>query len=397
MTNMQSKKASNAVVQLQPVEIHELEKKLAPKPAAATDNKSSADKTNSESEPLTSASSRPAQRNVVLPCFSQSGRERVFAELGLFFEVHPSRFFVLDLRSDTKKLSISFGEPADDSAGSQVVVIEGSPQQIPEIVGLVRAHLLIGVRTELALFDGALLPEALSGVLPLCDTVIMESHLFDHIGGSGWGDGRAALFSELLNGKLSIVDSGWLRLSAVREELRRAYDQCALSEPNQIKISYSLSDSVNNQSLPTVAVLMAGWCCARLGAVRIDPSATGAVAELEDGSKVIVIFVKVDRPVDKLRDAKGGDSERLNGLLTSGADIAGLEVSWRNGRIAISIGGGKISTNTETFADIVSKPIHSERVSENEADTDRWRRYFVIGESITNYRTSLKLALSLFR
>lgn len=424
----QSKRASNAgaAVHLQPVEIRDLEKKLGPKPApaistaptssTATSNRDGAtngttkgvtsadtrgagnpdaEGQNNEGfdrEPLSSAASRPAQRNMVLPCFSKTGRERVFAELGVFFEVHPSRFFVLDLRQETQKISIFLGEPAEDSAGSQVVVIEGNPQQIPEIVGLVRASLLIGVHTELALFDGALLPEALSGLLPLCDDVIMESHLFDHLGGSGWGDGRAALFTELLAGKLSIVDSGWLRLSAVREELRRAFDQRGLEGPSSIEIKYTNPGAeatvASIPSLPTVVILMAGWCCARLGAVSLVPLASGALAELEDGSKIAISFSLAD-PVQRKPVA--------DGLLTSGADLTGLTIAWRNGRISISIGDGKISTNTDGNTPSLSSPIHSERIFEGEADTDRWRRYFVIGESTTNYRGSLEIALALFR
>lgn|GEM_PF-6978834 len=408
---------NTAMIELIRVKIAELGQKLAPRPSspsgvAVTIGKGAVP-ASSESEAIPT-STRPAQRNVVLPCFSQAGRERVFAELNLFFEVNPSRFFLLDLRREYQELSVSIGEPVGDSAGSQVVVFEGAPNHLPEICGLIRSHVLVGVHTELALFDGALLPEALSALLSLSDSVLIESNLFDHLGGSGWGDGRAALFAEILAANVSIIDSSWLRLSSLREELRRAYDQRGLLGVQGLEIQYtvarnstakeshssSISNSDSLHGLPTVAVLMAGWCCSRLGAHSLSPALAGAFAEFEDGQRIPLKFSRVPNSANP----SGTKVEGLN-LEKNDAGVCGLVMPCTNGIIRIEIIAAEAANNnisksgafllrTEVDTEIKTR---SERVFEQEADTDRWRRYFRIGESVTNYRSSLRLALALFR
>jgi hypothetical protein len=372
-------------VTLSALSLDELGKRLAPKPS-----KTAAEGDSNAVLGSDAARSRPAQLNLIIPCFSKEGRARVFDELALFFEVHPSRFFLVDLRLDAGELSCSFGEPIGDLAGNQVVVFEGGLRHLPEICGLLRAHLLIGVHTELALLDGGLLPAALTSLLPLCDGVGIESHLFDHLGGSGWGDGRAALFKELLKARVGIVDSGWLRLSTLREELRRSFEHRGFTEPAKIRIGYaghadsgSGRQQQGRRGLPTVAVLMAGWCCDRLGAQRIAPTSSGAYAELDDGRRVEIEFAAL--PVT----TKGAN-------ILEGADVTELAIEWRNGRIAVRIDGGVISTEVEGRPATFATTVHSERPIELEGDKDRWRRYFVIGESITNYRSSLQLATALF-
>lgn len=371
--------SSTAMVQLTPVAIGELAVRLAPKAAVEPPVLQAG-----AEQGKAAASSRPAQRNMVIPCFSQHGRERVFSELSLFFELHPSRFFLVDLRPEHPELRASIGEPIGDSAGSQVIVFEGAPHHLPAICGLLRAHLLIGVQTELALLDGALLPEALSALLPLSNAVLIESHLFDHLGGSGWGDGRAALFAELLNSELTTIDSSWLRLSALREEIRRAFDQRGLLDPSTIEIEYIPTVSYRGDpvsGLPTVAILLAGWCCSRLGAHRFVPTSVGGVAEFENGDKISISFVRAELKDHALGSASEG----------RGAEVVGLRLRCRNGGIKIHISNGVL--RTEVDAEVKS---HSERSMEHESDTDRWRRYFLIGESVTNYRDSVMIALPLF-
>lgn len=290
----------------------------------------------------------------------------------LLVSVHPSRFILLDLRENFHELGAAIGDLSYDKAGSQLIVIEAPLSSIAAVASVVRSDVLSGVSTELFLYDSGLTPAALQALLPLSDAIFLSSGLFDGISSSGWGDGRVALFRQILDTGFTIVDSEWLRFSTLREEIRRSFDRASretLGKINSIVIEFEASQ----KGYPSVALLAMGWCVERLGLRFVGPALDGYQFQ---------------------HHAFGNGNVSL---LLKGTFAVGSKAEVRKVTIACGDQSVKIShTGTRISADVsLGTAFHVERSFETESDWERLRRYFLIGESVTNYRPALAAALKL--
>jgi glucose-6-phosphate dehydrogenase assembly protein OpcA len=221
----------------------------------------------------------------------------------------------------------------------------------------------VDVPTELFINQPLAGAEALETLLPLSDYVLLDSKEFE--------DSLDTL-NRISRAKLKYFDFQWIRLAPWRDQIRQVFDRAQVGERlNELRSIEVHSSASRNVSIDFGGMLIAAWLAERLGA---EPVAYGSFGyECVRGTGEIVrIGVMVDE--------RHSES--------------------RLGRIEFRFDGGTVRLMRNEGLECVVELGHSYRFArpfEDEELQSIIKRYYLIGESISNYDGALRSALDMIR
>ena len=302
---------------------------------------------------------------------SLSSLEGILEELAV---IHPSRFFVVCL--DVEAETISAGVSARChifSKGrhvcSEVIRLVAPPDRVDALPGILRANFLPGLPTELFVAESDVSPALLEHLSRLADVAVLDAAHFD---------GRPDLLRGIAGQTGSIIDLQWIGLGPWRDQIRSVFDRSAdpalLATLRSIEIEVSGSDGVSLAGL-----LLAGWLSERLGLASIRGAGgawEGTLSMPPHPPRPVGITVSARRGAE-------GAEPRIEAVCLR---FQGAEEP----RVVLSRRGSELECTVHLGSTVrMSRPLEGDEAAV------RLRRYFLIGESTTNYPAALRAALAL--
>ncbi len=282
----------------------------------------------------------------------------------------PSRFFVVYEDPALKDLQTSVAGRCQIVSRGRHLCCELVRVACPKVgaallPNVLRANLLTGMQTELLVGEQAVGSELLELVRPIADRLFLNS-----------ADVPGGLSTvRRLNEDLPIVDVQWLFLSGWRDQLKSVFSHDLLVQQLDTLEEISIAAPGSGQGpLPAGALLLAGWIGSRLRLTPMSYGTGGFVCQSPAGERV-QIRLRYDPKV------QNGQVQNLR-LDFRRLGPAEAHVELRHG------------ARLETFVE-AGQRYHVSRMLDDETVTGALRRYFVIGESTTNYRSALRFAVEL--
>lgn len=350
---------------------------------------------------------RASSTNVLLPLGSADAAEAVESLVEEVARLHPSRFFLCGVNNALNALAAevsarchftSKGAGRAQHVCSELVRFGVPNSQLAALAQAVRANLVSGTPTELFLFDSRVEGELLDALLPLVDDLVLDSSM--------WSE-RVFLLEKMLSSARHVVDLQWIALGPWRELLRSAF---AIPEArglaNGISRVQVITDaslgaarggaterrSVSEGALPRGAtmagLLLHGWIASRLHltptSVRDDEEGSGIqlMSSMPTGASVSSSVASVgEAAVSPPRWLASGEA---TGPTVRSVRIEGIGRGGRSTSIEIQRSGGLLEAKVRGNSSVVlTRPI------EKEEGIDFLRRFFLIGESVTNYPAAM--------
>ena len=310
-----------------------------------------------------------ADRNfVVLTTKARLGEvEQMLSEFAVSI---PSRFFVVYHDPSVPDLQAAVaGRCQIVSRGRhlccEVVRLAFSGAGANLLPNVLRANLLTGMSTELLVGEVGIGADLLELLRPIADRLFVDS--------ADVPGGLPAV--RRLSEELPIVDVQWLFLSAWRDQVKSVFshdlliEQLARLEEIQIGVPERKAGS-----LPAGALLLAGWIGSRLHLTPMSFGSAGFVCQSPCGEQVRIVV----RPGGRMVDGQ------LLSLHLGFTRSAGAEPS-------VEL---RHEAKLETYVH-AGQNYHVSRRLDDETVTGALKRYFVIGDSTTNYRAALRFAVEL--
>lgn len=275
-------------------------------------------------------------------------------------EVHPNRTFliVLDETNSEPKVELStrcHKISQTEHVCSEVIRFTCSPAKLSAAKSIVRAHLLTGMPTELVLNEESGALQTYREFREIAEQVIFSSELFER-------DFQS--LRQLLESEHNLIDLQWVAIGNLREQVKEVFDLPLVIQ--QIRGLRDVEISCGAQL--SSALLIGGWIVDRLGMIPLRKNGDRLAFTSYEGQEV------------GMRIIKGGSANELSKLSFSFESGGSINIEKRNMlETEININGQRR----------ISRPI--ERLSYE----DLVRRYFFIGESTSNYRSSLSHALKI--
>jgi len=282
----------------------------------------------------------------------------------------PSRFFVVYEDPALRELQTSVAGRCQIVSRGRHLCCEMVRLACPKVgaallPNVLRANLLTGKQTELLVGEQAVSSELLELVRPIADRLFLNS--------ADVPGGLATV--RRLNEDLPIVDVQWLFLSAWRDQVKSVFSHDLLIQQLDALEEISIAAPSDGAGvLPAGALLLAGWISSRLHLTPMSYGSSGFVCQSPVGEPVH-IRVRSDASAPR-----GQVQKLLLKFRRQGSSEAHIEL--RHGE------------RLETFVE-AGQRYHVSRVLDDETVTGALRRYFVIGESTTNYRSALRFAVEL--
>jgi len=318
-----------------------------------------------------SSVSRSRNSNFIFLTSSAEEWEVVDDLLSTFSVTHPGRFFVIS--ADSKKQEIKTevslrcqSLSKSTSICSDVIRISSGVDTLDAVPSIVRANLMSGVATEIFLRHPEVNMNLFHHFLPLSDLVIIDSCEFED---------DFSLLDQLSSISIPVLDLQWVGLSVWREQVKSIFERPLLVECLQgiTKIRISGRKASASLSYPAAVLILAGWFMSRM---KLEVESFG-----ESGYECVSSFGQTVRLVLE-SNTEVSESSLMEVELVFAAQDTGLRVFLER---------KKVLDTTIEFGGIhkLSRPLDEETL------TARIRRYFLIGESITNYQEALVNALEL--
>jgi glucose-6-phosphate dehydrogenase assembly protein OpcA len=315
--------------------------------------------------------SRSANTNVIIAVSSRALLGDVETAIDGLSLVHPSRFFVVfcdDTLEDiaTEISARCHGLSKSAHVCSEVVRIGAPAAKLPMVPSIVRGHFMTGTATELYLFDRGVSRELLDRLVPLADAIVFDSSDFSE---------RVDIVAEAARWCSSLVDVQWIGLGPWREEIKTAFASPVVREllSGLSEISIRAAGGTREPP-PFVALLLAGWIVERLGLTHVIGRHGTLRGHLPLAGNREVRIVFDSRPAGEARL----EEVRFQATLANGSA----------GSVRLVHGAGGLETIVEA-----SRSFRSLRPLEDESRDALLRRFFLIGESTTNYNAALRAAL----
>lgn len=321
---------------------------------------------------------RAANANVIIPLSSPELLEALEPQLDVLSFAHPSRFFVVYFDEKAQSLSTSVSARCHALSKSEHVCAEiiriGFPRrEVAAVPSLIRACLLTGMQTEFYLFDGRFDVQELRKFSNLGDSLILDSADFE---------GRYEELYTVQNLTRSVLDLQWVGLGLWRDEIKalfeRPFIRSYLPAVRAVEITAS---SASTAATPASALLLGAWILDRM---RLGSQVRWAGGDFEciatEGQSVRM----------SLRSTRGAAESKLLEVLFR-FDPLRIGESPQDQYIRVSC-----ADSLETMVDL-NVSFRTSRPVEDNSKTERLKRYFLIGESVTNYTASAALAQRLER
>ena len=276
-------------------------------------------------------------------------REKTEDLINTFTLAHPNRAFLVVIDEEQQELKAEFSARChkvsqNEHVCSEVIRLSAKEKNLTALKSVIRANLLTGMNTELVLFNGKNFLQEYENFAELSEQLIFTSADFAD---------KFQDLSELLSSRLNLVDLEWIKLGTWRDQIKEIFDlplaRESLHELKAVNIIYSGSASS--------AKLLSGW-----------------------------IF-------DRLRNAYN-EPQRLLYQITEGGDkdgLCSLTLSFQNSEDYIQINHADLLESEISLG----VKIRTTRVIEDLSDNELLKRFFLVGESTCNYRSSLAGALKL--
>lgn len=301
---------------------------------------------------------------VVAPAHSEAWK----GTLEELTKLTPGRFFVLSIGRVEKHahLTVMCHSSGSSTVCSEVVHLQIQAGQEEGLPSLLRAHLLPTVPLHLVVLDPSLDLQLLKTLISLAETIYLDSEEVQD---------PAGLLAIIEERKLQVVDLQWLALSPWRESIKSSFDRSSMIErlPLIQKIVIR-GRSSSTRDVPVSMLLLAGWVAGRLGLSLEGEGRSSPLSFSRDsGERVFIEFVM-----------EGGDAPRLDVLhLLDGSGAPLLELRHQGDRGALE---ALIHEQLEV------KILHP---FEDLTSTELLARYFLVGESTSNYCSASRLAVEL--
>lgn len=300
------------------------------------------------------AYARAANVNVIV--ITSKGSDAALVEaLSL---VRPSRFFLVTIDDSLNEIQVevsaqchSVGYVASEGhyVCSEIVTLKGTKNDLEKIAGIIRANVMPGMPVEFVISDATLKYQNISPLIELSERI--------YFNGSNFSFDNLEKLSKL---KIDLVDLEWIRLNAWREEIRTAYSQLAQSglQAGQLQ---SVTNVFSNR---VSAFILTGWIASRLGLKVAALGGSGVECVGPDGEKTLIQLKEGSPP--------------------------SLTLQFKIGQIDLSESGDTLNLSVKGSNSHQSR--HSVR---KEGDIELLKRYLLIGESTSNYRNALQVAIDI--
>lgn len=321
---------------------------------------------------------RAANANVIIPLSGVAKLEPLEADLDTLSLVHPSRFFVIyvDNQLQSPEVYISARCHAlskSEHVCSEILRIAFPAAQFAAIPSLIRANTLTDMPTEVYLADADFPKEFLTGLLENGNTLALDSAEFE---------GRFDALEQLEGMVDTVLDLQWVGLGLWRDEIKDLFSRPLVREYVRSIRSVEVASTAPEGRDSAAALLVGAWIADRLGLAR------GLVYghdgfECSDGSgRTIRLAFK--------KSAAAGASKLTEVLFRF--DPLQVGSASQDQYIRLRRNGEAL----ETMVDL-NVSYRATRPFDDESRQSRVRRYFLIGESMTNYTAAARLALEFAR
>ena len=307
---------------------------------------------------------RGSNTNLMLLAGAAPKEDLIEELVDLFSVSHPCRFFILrpdaslaKIQSEITALCRRVGK--SEHLCTEVIRISFSPTAQAAVPGVVLANLMTGTGTELYLADKSVSITDLQNFGALAERIYYDCDCF------GERFFQSGMAETLLAHGAALVDLNWIALGAWREQIRLCFERVMLRNANLRLAEIRLECPALSRS--AAGALLAGWIVDRLG-LRVSKG-SGSGVRLEDRHHHAMELNFKLSPGDQMR--------MVEFVFESGLSLKLASVP---GGIESHFGGGEY----RLFAPVESEP----RI-------ELLRRYFLIGESVSNYKHSLEAALKI--
>ncbi len=283
--------------------------------------------------------------------------------LDSFSESYPSRFFVVYFDQSLQKVEAEISARCHfyshkERTCSEIIRFGATRELISGVSNAIRSNALGGMPSDLLVFDPGISAKDLSFFLPLIDRVIYDSSSMD--------TGTIALLSD---SDITSVDLDWIRISVWRDEIKSEFGKTTLLSSLTKLSKVSIRATSPDSALPFCAKLLAAWIVNRIGLKVGEKGSSGYKCLAPDGSTIDLV----------IEGCKGGDAPRIDELT----------MSFDNGKYIRLKRGERLETEVSLGTSYkVSRSLRDESVS------GCFTRFFLIGESITNYSEARATALT---
>ncbi|MBN8551108.1 MAG: glucose-6-phosphate dehydrogenase assembly protein OpcA [Deltaproteobacteria bacterium] len=321
---------------------------------------------------------RAAHSNVIIPVSAVGLLESIESEIDTLSLVHPSRFFVvyLDEAQPVPTASVSARCHAlskTEHVCSEVVRIACSRAGFVAVPSLIRANSLTDMATEVYLADVRVPADVLNLLIVPGNTLILDSANFEQ---------RYDELDHLEHLVGSVLDLQWVGLGLWRDEIKDLFGRPLVREYTRAVRSVEISSSSASGSDGPAALLLAGWIAGRLGLSRTLTRVEDGVLCSDGGGRELKVKFNITRA--------SGPSKLSEVLFTF--DPLRVGSSPQSQYIRLRRNGEAL----ETMVDL-NVSYRTTRPFDDESAAGRIRRYFLIGESMTNYTAASRVALEVAR
>ena len=303
--------------------------------------------------------------------------------------LRPSRFFRICIDDTVKVMEISVSARCHrlsqhEQACTEVVEIALPPGRFSIVPSVLRANLVGGAPTAVLLTDAAMTRAGLSELVSIADELIVDSGLLE---------GRTDLMGDVSRLTIPVIDLEWVALGTWREQIRVLADRpegmAVLPGLEEVEIRTSSAQSPLRWGIS--ALILSGWIIHALALNPAPLKTDRAVCSPRPGSRGPAKARPHGEVLIKFSAGVTRDPPLVVGITLRAMDGTEIVVERRSAGSRTTL-ESTIRRRRGTHADVLFRATRSlEPTSQNEL----LERYFLVGESLTNYQPALKIALAL--
>lgn len=321
---------------------------------------------------------RAANSNVIIPLSSALSPDSIDAELDVLAVVHPSRFFTISLDDKLSAIEASVSARCHALSKSEHVCADliriAAPRALfAAVPSLIRANALTDKPTELYLADASIPFEYLAPLAGNVSTMALDSGDFE---------GRFDELSRTEKLVKNVLDMQWVGLGLWRDEIKDVFGRPLVREFARVIRSVEITSLSPDARDSAAALLLAGWIADRAGVGR-SVRATEGGFECSDGAGRSLRL--------NFRKAPACGGSRVTEVVFR-FDSLHVGNQAQDQYVRLRHSGEAL----ETLVDL-NVSYRTTRPFEEESRVNRIRRYFLIGESMTNYTAASRLAMEFVR
>jgi len=265
-----------------------------------------------------------------------------------------------------------------EEVATEVIRIVAPERLFQALPSILRAHLLSGITTELFIVEPLKNSILLNLLSPFVEECLLSSRQFEN---------HLEEIEIIASRGAKIVDLEWIGMAAWRDQLKYIFERFGGENlPDRLE-SIALTAITNNDKvIPANALLFAGWLVNRLGLDVVAFGNGGYECRFPIGMKKQSI--RLDLKVEK-----GPEHGTLVELSCEFTPRGGLRTH------TVLRMNRSNSETLETLVDLgpggASQFLRLSRPLDSGDTLEYLTRYYVIGESVTNYRAALKSGIEL--